>query len=115
MWVYVWMCFQDCWCLPSQSGMFCIRMYVCECVCVLCLESLLLKHIVVSLQINVCCEALQQIGLNLPSPGEGKWRLMLAPRERVGRHHLHTGGPDPWLPTWQQADQGRQRVGSQAL
>ena len=42
-------------------------------------------HIVVLLQISVCCEALAQISLNLPSPGEGKWRTDVGSLERGGQ------------------------------
>lgn len=81
-------------------AVFCIHVYVCECVCMsgfFCVWNPFSRtHIVVLLQINVCREALAQISLNLPSPGEGKWRTSVGSLGRGGQAPPSPpGGPDP--------------------
>lgn len=78
------------------SMCMCVNVYVSGFFCVW--NPFSRAHTVVLLQINVCREALVQISLNLPSPGEGKWRASVgflgrggqAPPSHLGAQTLDT-------------------------
>lgn len=65
----------------------------------------------VLLQIDVCCEALAQISLNLPSPGEGNCRADAGSLGRGGQAPSSHLGAQTLASHLRQASQGRLRSG----